>query len=128
MVLPYGCIDLIFRKDKLEKIKSGLSEEIIKENKVSSAHIDENLILIACAMSYWEAEETAKEFEKEYGLTYLKNNKAVDFVLVESMKGLCAKCEWIKPDHLKEELIIDNMRYPKGTIYYEFIEQKEFIW
>ena len=78
-------------------------------------------------MSYWEAEETAKEIEKEYGLTYLKNNKAVDFVLVESMKGLCAKCEWIKTDHLKEELIIDNIRYPKGTIYYEFVEQKEFI-
>ena len=35
MVLPYGCIDLIFRKDKLEKIKSGLSEEIIKEFGVS---------------------------------------------------------------------------------------------
>ena len=122
MVLPYGCIDLIFRKDKLEKIKIGLSEEIIKENKVSSAHIDENLILIACAMSYWEAEEIVEELEKKYGLIYLRDNKAIDFVLVAGFFGLCEKCEWIKTDHLKEDLTIDEMRYPKGTICYSYIK------
>lgn len=125
MVLPYGCIDLIFRKDKLEEIKTGLSDEIIKEHRVSSAHIDENLILVACAMSPYEAEESVIEIENKYGLTYLKDDKAIDFVLVESMFGLCAKCDWIKTDFLKEDLIIDKMRYPKGTICYEFIDNKK---
>ena len=73
-------------------------------------------------MSYWEAEEIVEELEKKYGLIYLRDNKAIDFVLVAGFFGLCEKCEWIKTDHLKEDLTIDEMRYPKGTICYSYIK------
>ena len=122
MVLPYGCIDLVFRKDVLEKKKKGLSDEIIKKYDIKEEYYDNDLILVACAMNPWDAETEVDEIEKEYGLTYLNGDNAVDFTLVEGMRGPCARCDWLKVDHLKEPLIVGKMRYPKNTICYEFIK------
>lgn len=122
MVLPYGCIDIIFRKDKLKE--KGVLNRIINKYKPNKAHIDNEVILVACAMSAIGAEQETNILTSKYKLTYIKDDKAVDFVLVESFLGPCAKCDWIKHDFLKEDLIIDKTKYRKGTIYYEFVNQK----
>ena len=117
MVLPYSYIDIIFRKDVLES--KGLLNKIIERYKPTNEHMDENLILVPCAMSSIDAEIEIDWLTKK-GLTYIQDKKAVDFVLVESFLGICAKCDWIKNDTLKEDIIVDKRKYIKGTIYYEF--------
>ena len=120
MVLPNGCIDLIFRKDKLEIVKKGLTNEIIKTYNVSPTQIDENLVLVRCAMNSLDAENMINGLQAKYGLTYLKDGKAIDFVLVRGLSGICSECEWIKTGYLEETTIIDGIKYFKGFPYYEF--------
>lgn len=120
MVLPYGCIDLIFRKDKLERVKKGLTNEIIKTYNVSPAQIDDNLVLVRCAMNSLDAENMINELQAKYGLTYLKDDKAIDFVVVQGARGICTKCEWIKTGNLEKTIVIHGIKYSKGVPYYEF--------
>jgi len=119
MVMPYGFIDIIFRKDILER--KGLLSEILERYKPTNEHIDDKLILVPCAMNPVSA-GLEVDWLKEKGLTYIQDKKAVDFVLVESFLGTRAKCDWIKKDTLKADLIVDNRKYVKGTKYYEFID------
>ena len=120
MVFPYGCIDLIFRKDKLESVKQGLTNEIIKTYNVSPAQIDDNLVLVRCAMNSLDAENMINKLQTKYGLTYLKDGKAIDLVLIRGLSGVCVECEWIKTGYLEETTIIDGIKYFKGFPYYEF--------
>ena len=117
MVFPYGCIDIIFRKDVLEK--KGLTNEIIERYKPTNKHIDDNLILVPCAMSCFAAKAEI-EWLKQKGLVYIKDEKAIDFVVVKSLFGTCAKCDWINEYSLKQNLVVDKYEYKIGTICYEF--------
>ena len=122
MVLPYACISIIFRKDKLEE--KGVLNEIIEQYKPTTPHIDNDLIVIAGAMNPMDAEQKSNMLTSKYALTYVNDNKAVDFVLVERLFGPCVKCDWIKCCLLEEDLIIDDRKYMKGSICYEFVNQK----
>lgn len=119
MVFPYGCIDIIFKKEVLER--KGLLKEIIERYKPRKESIDDKLILVPCAMSPVDAGDQV-EWLLEKGLVYVENKKAVDFVVVESMFGPCAPCDWVDYGLLKEEVVIDGITHKEGKMYYEFID------
>ena len=122
MVFPYGCIDIVFRKDVLRN--KALLDTILERYKPTQSHIDDKLILVRCAMNPIDAKIHVEKLEKEFGLTYIKDNKATDFVVVEKLfaRASCSKCDWLKSDRLKENLIIGQIEYKQGETYFEFIE------
>ena len=121
MVLSYGYIDIIFRKDVLEK--RGLLEKIFERYKPTDERIDNNLVLVPCAMNPIDAENEIAWLQDNWNLTYIKDGKAVDFVVVEGLFGTCTNCEWVELLHLKDDKLENGKIYKKG-IYYEFVEKQ----
>lgn len=121
MVLPYGCIDIIFRKDVLEE--KGLLKKIFERYKPTEERIDNNLVLVPCAMNPIDAENEIAWLQDNWNLTYIKDGKAADFVVVEGLFGTCINCEWVELIHLKDDKLESGKTYKKG-FYYEFIEKQ----
>ena len=98
MIEKYQFIDLIIRRDALEQSEKGLSEKIIKEYKVDSKHFDENLICIRAGMNYIDVENEIEKFVKTYGLrfNYDNGNNPTDIVIVEPLRGIITKNNWLE--------------------------------
>ena len=88
MIIPYGFIEAVIKRNALERTKNGLSLEFIKEYKLDKARYDDNLIVVPIAMNGHDAESKAKELQRKYGLVhYAENGKAQDFVLCHKKFG-----------------------------------------
>lgn len=98
MIGKYQFIDLIIRRDALEQSEKGLSEKIIKEYKVDSKHFDENLICIRAGMNYIDVEYEIEKTVKTYGLrfNYDNGNNPTDIVIVEPLRGIITKNNWLE--------------------------------
>ena len=119
MVFPYGFIDIIFKKDVLEA--KGIIAEIIKEYKPGEMQIDDKLILVRCAMNFLDAGNMVQILKEKYGLIYEKDGKAEDFIIINGPHGPQIKCDWLKLTCLKEDAMINKIRYSRGTRFYEFV-------
>ena len=120
MIIPYGFIEAVIKRESLERTRKGLSIELIKEYKLSKVRYDDDLIVVPIGMSMYDAELKAKEIEKKYNLVHFTNdNKALDFVVCNKLFGPFESCDWLIIDYLKKDLVINEIEYKKGTTYYE---------
>jgi len=125
MVIPYGFIEAVIKRDELERTKNGLSLEFIKEYKLDKARYDDNLIIVPIAMSGNDAELKAKELETKYGLVhYAKNGRGHDFVICHIKFGNFDECDWLIRAELQDDMVIYNTTYRKYSPYYELKEEK----
>ena len=125
MVIPYGFIEAVIKRDELESTKKCLSLEFIKEYNLDKARYDDNLIIVPIAMSGNDAELKAKELETKYGLVhYTKNGRAQDFVICHKKFGNFDECDWLIRAELQDDMVIDNTTYKKHTPYYKLKEEK----
>ena len=98
MIKAYGCIDIVIRRDSLERKEKGLSEKFIKKYKVKPPHYDKDIICIPGGMNPYDVETTIMELEQNYGLVFNSNVKetaVTDFVIVEPW-SIYPKNSWLK--------------------------------
>ena len=96
MIKCYDFIDLVIRRDALEKWEKGLSDKFIEDYKVEEGHYDDNLICIRASMG----PITIEDIEKLLGYysKYLKidpNSDKTDVVVIDRFHGKCNKADWL---------------------------------
>ncbi len=117
MIITYGCIDIVIKRNSLENIKKDLSQELISKYNVSPDNYDKDLIAIRGGMSDNDSIETIKELENKYGLTHMEKGKAKDFAVVKYYLSLVDKCDWLEIVNLNEDKIISHKHYTKGKYF-----------
>ena len=122
MIFQHQFIDIIIKRSALEKVKEGLSAELIAEFKVGEGHYDEHLIIIRGGMNPFDVGYTVELLEKKYHLVHLKNNVAQDFVCAARFPGIYSKCPWLTSGFLNKAVAVGNTTYPQDTLFYEFVE------
>lgn len=104
MIEAYGCIDIIIRRDALDKKSKGLSQKFIEEYKVELPHYDEDIICIRGGMNPYDAKMEVDKLEKDYGLIFNPNPKEspeTDIVIIEGLLGIRTQNKWLQ--HKREK-------------------------
>ena len=99
MVYPYAFIDIIIRRDSLERKEKGLSERFIEEHKVTLPHYDDQLICIIGGMNMYDVEACVQMLVSEYGLVFDEKNENgsnTDIVIVDFLLGAITNNNWLK--------------------------------
>ena len=98
MITAFGCIDIIVRRDSLEKVEKGLAEKLIREYGINDCHYDEYIICIPGGMNPYDVQIEVAKLEKEYRLIFNPNQaQMTDMVIVEGLLGVRTKNNWLKP-------------------------------
>ncbi|MBO7219187.1 MAG: macro domain-containing protein [Clostridia bacterium] len=103
MIKTYEFIDIIIRRDALEKWDKGLSQKFIEDYKVEEGHYDDNLICIRASMGPIYVEDIERILG--YYSKYLKidpNSDRTDVVVVDRFFGICNKVSWL------ESFVVNN--------------------
>ena len=99
MIDRYGFIDIVIRRDSLEKIEVGLSQKIISEYEVTEPHYDEYLICIPGGMNPMDVEARVIELETKYGLVfnpYMGEGPTTDIVIIDGWHGMLTRNRWLE--------------------------------
>ena len=99
MINAYDFIDIVIRRDALERKEKGLSEKFIQDHKVELPHYDEKLICITGGMNVYDVDMAIKYLEEEYGLVYndnLKEGPTTDIVVVDLFHWIATDNNWLK--------------------------------
>ena len=116
MVNVFGFIDIIIRREALEKKEKGLSNKLIDKYKLKDKFYDDKIICIPGGMNPFDAEREINELENTYGLVFnpdIHKDPETDIVIVKGLWGIQTKNKWLKE---KREKLVDgfSIRY-----YYE---------
>ena len=99
MVNVFGCIDIIIRRDSLEKKEKGLSQKLIDDYELDERYYDDKIICIPGGMNPYDVEQEVVGVEKEYGIVfnpYIDKEPETDMVIVEGWGGIRTKNKWLK--------------------------------
>ena len=119
MIKAYDFIDIVIRRDSLEKKERGLSQKFIEKYKVGEPHYDDYIICIRGGMNPYDVRERVAEIEKDYGLVfnpYPKEKPITDIVIVDMMMGINTQNDWLKSNIAGDRKM--NLRQ------YYFVENK----
>lgn len=96
MIVMYDCIDLVIRRDALEKHEAGLSQKFIEEYKVELPHYDDDLICIRASMGPICVEDIERILGDYYKyLVFDPNSNNTDIVVVDRINGKCHRVDWL---------------------------------
>jgi len=98
MIKAYDFIDIVIRRDSLEKKEEGLSQKFIEVYKVEPPHYDEDVICIRGGMNPYDVKMKIDKLEKDYGLVFNPNPKELpvtDIVIVDLMMGIYTPNDWL---------------------------------
>ncbi|MBE5738965.1 MAG: hypothetical protein E7354_04485 [Clostridiales bacterium] len=114
MIKAYGCIDIVIRRDSLEKKEKGLSQKFIEEYGVKEPHFDNDLICIPGGMNPYDVGTEVTNLEEKYGLVYnpnIKEGPITDIIIVEPL-GMSPYRSWLRSKIIEESDIC------RGIVYY----------
>ena len=115
MIRAYRFIDIIIRRDALEKKEEGLSQKFIEEYKVDEQHYDEDIICIRGGMNPYDVETEVIALETKYGLvfnSYPDKSPQTDIVIVEPFGVTTRNC-WLKCEIKMDNGALDRIYYLK---------------
>ena len=122
MIEAYEFIDIVVRRDSLEKKEKGLSKKFIEEYEVELPHYDDDIICIPGGMNPYDVKLTVEELEQDYGLIFNPNPKELpvtDIVIVEPF-GITTRNRWL---YMKK---VENDKYYERVYYFEEDKQRIF--
>ena len=116
MIKAYEFIDIVIRRDSLEKKEKGLSQKFIEEYEVELPHYDEDIICVRGGMGPLDVQMTVENIEKDYGLIFNPNPKVepiTDIVIVDLFMGVYTRNSWLKAK------IEDKNKFDSRQYYFE---------
>lgn len=114
MIKAYDFIDIVVRRDSLEKQEKGLSQKFIEEYNVEESHYDEDVICIRGGMGPPDVQRRVEKIEKDYGLVfnpYPKEEPTTDIVIVDLMMGVYTNNRWLKAKQIDPENLFKRVYY-----------------
>ena len=119
MLAVCSFVDIIIKREALDRQKPNFSCEFIEKFKVEPEHYDENLICIRAGMNPIDVEDIISELINTYNLKYNNNNKNMDtdFVVVNGPHGPTYST-WLKRCQGDKQILLNNKKFPSIMIYY----------